>query len=180
MIRRVTFWLGHHFALLFYGTTAVLGIVYYKLSPPWLVVVPYMGLSVFGTIALTRHESDGRCERCLAAVPFLDPQGAVDRRRRELRLYHRRRLNITIQVAVLVVGVMIPPSVFGYAWWFFVVRMFTFAIIGSYMAWVMIVHNRLRPWCPYCPRWGGGDDPAPQEPDPVTPPARKIGQPSSA
>jgi hypothetical protein len=179
-IRRATFWLGHYFAPIFYGSTAVLGTIWYKPPPPWLVVIPYIVLVLSGTFAMAYHENDFRCKHCFAAVPFLDPQGAVDRRRRELRLYHRRGLYVGLQVVSLIVGVVIPPSIFGYAWWFLGVRVFTFAVIGGYMTWVTITHNRLRPWCPHCPRWGGDDDPAPREPDPVTPPGVKVDKPVTA
>jgi hypothetical protein len=106
------------------------------------------------------------CERCVAASP-LDPQAAVDRWRRALRLHHARAVMVAVLAGVvgwnLASGALFrhPPA------WALAVSALASVTLGASYA-VSWQHRRLYPWCPFC-RWGegGAEEVSPDVPAPA-------------
>lgn len=146
-------------------------------SPSALRVVLYFAtflLYFFWIYAMAAHHKQGLCERCAKDTP-LDPEKAVAKRIRWLRLTHRfadtrwRWLPLGVAIGSLAVG-------------FIQIGSFSFSHITSPIFWVAMlgpailahVHNPLQPWCPFC-RWddGGDSEPSPEPtPDPSIAPDR--------
>lgn len=114
------------------------------------------------------------CLRDIQDAPLLDPQEAVRKQLKYLKLVHRPRLAWAL-IAVAVLALLLPatgsvaPSLPLLA----KLAVTAMAVAGVFAAGVTLhatrIHRKLQPWCPYCDhRRGGDDDPvvAP-EPDPV-------------
>lgn len=118
-----------------------------------------------GYLLLAIRQRRRLCLGCAAAVP-LDPGGEAARRLRWLRLAHWQTASSWLPIAVLAVPVLALAAValtvdlpaFGLA----VAAAVMPAAVGIH---AMALHERLRPWCPWC-RGGGGGEPDDPEPDP--------------
>ncbi len=155
---KAAMWLGHYSTLFLLAAVAASvaddamgqpgGPVDWALSALWLVWIAALMTD------MGRHR-EHLCERCIAATP-LDPQAAVTRWRRVLRLHHERRAMIALFGGVLAwdfaSGALFkhPPA------WVLTVNALVSVIIGaSYV--VTWKHRQLYPWCPFC-RWGDGGE----------------------
>lgn len=113
------------------------------------------------------------CERCIREAPVLDPQSAVIRWHRVLRLFHRLWLSAALMGASVVLDVTLPGV---YAadrrignGWLWQQGPNVLMLIGLlYFVGLAWQHRRLQPWCPYCGWDEGGDaenvPPVPSEP----------------
>jgi hypothetical protein len=117
---------------------------------------------------LTDYHDRHLCERCASEVP-LDAQEQASRRRRTLRWHHRALPSmavIGVIVAALLLSHLLPRPL---SWGHYVIDVAGIAAAAWFYQ-VERLHRRLQPWCPWCPRWGGGGDgehePSP-EPDPA-------------
>ncbi len=150
-------------AVLIFTATGV-GVVSHLLLG--LVVAVYAVWAVSATAERTHHRS--LCPRELDEAPVLDPQPAVDRKRRELRVWHsrRRRRFVPLVVGMLFFAlyVLVPTG----KTWIFAVGFVCSALISAYLVYVDITHQRLHPWCPYC-RHGGRGPRGFRIPDPTDP-----------
>lgn len=161
-------WLGH------YSTPALLAAVVASVADDamgqpggavqWITIAVW-ALWLAAWLADGGVHQERLCERCIAASP-LDPQAAVDRWRRVLRLHHERRVMIAVLGAVVVWDVMAgrlhhPPA------WALAVSALTSVALGASYA-VTWQHRRLYPWCPFC-RWdeGGAEEVSPDVPAPA-------------
>ncbi len=139
------------------------------------IVLTVYAVNVVTSVAERVHYRS-LCPREVSEAPWLDPQGAVDRHQRELRVWHSRWQRIipsVISMAFLVLYLTIPV---GKEWAF--VAMFAASGLGSaYLTYVDITHTRLYPWCPQCRKGGRGprgftvpdpNDPSGVRPNPVT------------
>ncbi len=180
-------WLGHYepqITIAAYLTAVASNIATYILNPgqagQWAVTAPVTALmltSVAATICDHHVHKRGLCLRDLRGVPFADPDAEVTRRMRHLTYAHSRR-NIAV-LAVALVVVVGGPGGMAQADKHHLPALLSAAILAllvcgfvtfAYHAWMRMVHQRLRPWCPLC-RWGrggeGGD--GPEVPDPTDP-----------
>ena len=165
-----TMWLGHYSTVLLLGAVAVSvaddaagqpgGPLDWLTSAMWLAGIAALMADV------GRHQ-EHLCERCIAASP-LDPQAAVTRWRRVLRLHHERRAVIALFGGIIVWD-FVSDSLFRHPpAWVLAVDALTMIILGaSYV--VTWQHRRLYPWCPFC-RWGdgGAHEASPDVPSPAT------------
>lgn len=105
------------------------------------------------------------CERCVAATP-LDPQAAVDRWKRALRLHHnngaRNGMLGGILACWLATGFLHHPPA-----WALALSATADVAYGAFSL-VSWKHRRLFPWCPFC-RWGdgGAEEVSPDVPAPA-------------
>lgn len=114
------------------------------------------------------------CLRDLQESPLLDPQSAVDKNIRALRTCHSRRFHKTllgisfapIVVLLAVAGIKEMPLLVKVALTVMAAAGITTTI---YVGHIQNVHSRLQPWCPFCRRDDGPDDPVVEPtPDPVS------------
>jgi hypothetical protein len=119
----------------------------------------------FATVILDfSYHEERLCERCIAATP-LDPQKAVTRWDRFLRLYHHMRV-VKILTFAIIVWFFAGPWVGGHHWWAYAINVVAFLLIGVTFT-MTHTHRRLYPWCPYC-KWGGRGEPeVVPDPDPA-------------
>lgn len=129
----------------------------------WIVTAVWLAWYV--TIMFDFHYHEARlCERCIAATP-LDPQKAVNRWDRLLRVYHSKKVLIGMTISV-VAWFFTAPWVAGHHWWGNAISLVALLVIAVILT-TSHVHRRLYPWCPYC-RWGGrGDAEVVPDPDPA-------------
>lgn len=113
------------------------------------------------------------CVRCMQEVPA-DAPARAQRQRPVLRLEHLSRggwFSLGVLAAMFGVGwlrLQLYPDAAARAagdgmWMYLTSDAFIFAII--YADWL---HHRLRPWCPFCPRWDDGGGLREPSPDPTT------------
>jgi hypothetical protein len=107
-----------------------------------------------------RHDAT-LCARCAAKTP-LNPQPVVARARWALWLHHQNNWAAVIAIALIISRDYVPKPVDAAI----VVALFVGVSLFNAVA---LRHRPLQRWCPYCPRWGGGDD-GPRETTPVGPP----------
>lgn len=120
-------------------------------------------LSVIGVTAILANRVRHRrslCTRCAAKTP-INPAQAVARSRWALWLHHRDDEAFTVSL-VLIAAYYLVPKPFNA-----LCQLALFAMIIAGVC-VDLKHRPLARWCPYCPRWGGGDD----GPEEVTPTPR--------
>jgi len=104
------------------------------------------------------------CLRDLQEAPLLDPQGAVDKNRSRLRTFHDRRFKVVVLTmsAGPLLAVLLVPGRESMSTTLRVVSTVV-AVVGiavlAFAGRLSAVHRRLRPWCPWCRRDGGPDDP---------------------
>lgn len=120
----------------------------------WVVTGVWFAWFATMMIDMNYHESR-LCERCITVTP-LDPQKAVARWDRVLRLFHSKRTLILITVGIIS-WFFIGPQVQHHQWWGNVIDVLSLALIAVIVG-TMHIHRRLYPWCPYC-RWGDGGEP---------------------
>jgi hypothetical protein len=121
-----------------------------------------------GYVLLAVQRGRVPCTWCAEAMP-LDVAGVASRRRRMLWLHHLVVPSIW-RVAALTVGpflVLLALALAGLDWaasWPAVaVALMPLAVVAQ----AVTVHQRLRPWCPWCRGGGGGDRIVDPEPDPA-------------
>jgi hypothetical protein len=166
---RAAMWLGHYSTVLLLAAVATSvaddatgqsqGALEWVTSAVWLAWIAAFMTDV------GRHQ-ERLCERCIAASP-LDPQAAVTRWRRVLRLHHARRAMLALLGGIIAWDVVNglfrhPPA------WALALDALTAVVLGaSYV--VTWQHRRLYPWCPFC-RWdeGGEHEVSPDVPSPAT------------
>lgn len=164
----------------------------WRLAPLRHYVIPYLLVSfayqVFGTIfladsalwnalgwiptvavvpilfAMFAHMRIPACSRCLAEMP-LDGSEQAERHATWLWFSHRWGLVLGSYAAIFVVSVA-PSWIFG--------RSTATAVMlcGSGLGWLPMfrafgLHDRLRPWCPWCRRGRDDDDETAPAPQPV-------------
>lgn len=126
-----------------------------------------ISLLVAWTTSDVLHLRRRLCLRCARATP-LDPQAAVAKKMRWLRLYHYTTERPWLWAGTLIVLVA-PIYVFGLKW---LSPLVWIPAVGlPVLAWV---HMPLQPWCPFC-HWddGGDEEPSPEPtPDPSIAPDR--------
>lgn len=121
-----------------------------------------------------RIHKQNLCMRDLHAAPILDPQGAIDKNMRRLRLIHTRRSAIYLMAAALAFLTLVFIADKARAWPLgakagTTAVMLMMGALVSYIDLARITHQRLQHWCPLCRRGPGNNDevtPAPT-PDPV-------------
>lgn len=144
-------WWAHVEPLAWFGLLS-LGLV----MAAWLPVVSGWAWPVVSAVAalaiiINSGKHDSRlCSRCAAKTP-LNPERAVRRARWVLWLYHRSLLTFGLGMGFALAAWFAPPDVGGWS------TVGVFAVL-SLIALIDLMHRRARWWCPYCPRWGGGDD----------------------
>lgn len=140
---------------------------------PEAVFTVATGLTLGGYIVALLHQGFARiCLRCMQEVPADAPVRA--QRRRWLLRYFHLSTSWKWAVVILALGAAVVPLrgwVYpqhapgdGLGGW--LVAPVDVAVIASMVS--VLVHHRLSPWCPYCPRWddGGHHEPSPT-PDPA-------------
>lgn len=142
--------------------------------PAWVLVVYSLAIVLALTLAsaLICQHFHGRelCVRCLDAIPWLDPQAATDANDRWLRLFHdiRRMRRLLILSAVPILLWLLQADQW---WWQLKLPASLAALVGVWSlgrhAHAIAAHSRLRRWCPYCRRGGGGDHTPVQPPVPT-------------
>ena len=182
---RVGMWCGHYFITMM-AVTFVFNIGAAVITP-WLHGVPgfstaqtWMGwvvaaATLLALLARVRYHDRNLCPRCLNAVPFADPDGAVRRHRRELRYAHAvtvRRLVAAVVVLSAATALLSTSHWLGIPHLMGTVLadsvLITVAVGLGYSLWALRWHMRLQPWCPWCRRYDDGDEP-PVVPDPTPP-----------
>lgn len=164
---RMAMWFGHynvHAAILGFAVVILGGFVLALDGlPSWLdltvraLTVAAIAASAYGTFSRYYHDRNV-CDRHIIEAPLDDPDGAVQRNRRKLRLFHRLTPGMVMKVAVVfLVASALMQFVFHVPTVVLHLPLIGFASALSYLAWSCVVHRRLEPWCPYCRR-GGGDD----------------------
>jgi hypothetical protein len=167
-LRPALMWAGHYSLWLTIPWIAVAFADDAAGRPGWLA---HLALAAWGILWFTLTIDSGYhyarlCERCAAATP-LDPQAAVDRWRRVLRLDHRRRFVTAIILAAFIwalgVGYMLISGVHSvglpahhHNWAYLLQDVPIVLLIACYFV-VNRIHRALYPWCPWC-RWDGGGD----------------------
>ncbi len=169
---RFLMWAGHHSIRLM--IPAVVLVVAFTVagrpggdSGPLSWVVTAVWLTWFVTIMVDFNYHEARlCERCIAATP-LDPQKAVNRWDRVLRISHSKKALITMTFLVVVWFFTAPWITAEHHWWGNAINVAALLVVAVIVT-TMHVHRRLYPWCPYC-RWGGrgGQEEAVPDPDPA-------------
>lgn len=162
-------WLGHYSTLLLLA--AVVSSVADDATGQQQGIVEWIAVGVWSlwTAAMLADRGvhqERLCERCVAASP-LDPQAAVDRWKRVLRLHHARGAMLALLGAVigwdLTAGALFhhPPV------WALAISALASVALGMTYA-VTWQHRRLYPWCPFC-RWGegGAEEVSPDVPAPA-------------
>lgn len=125
---------------------------------------------IVGTMWPQRAHDRNLCLRCLNASPLLDPQGAVDRHRPKLALFHnRRRGGLLLAAGLLPLGVALVTGVRNLDFGWKIVA--TAAAVAGTFAMVhtsrcALLHRRLHPWCPWCPHGRGDHDHPAVQPQP--------------
>lgn len=107
------------------------------------------------------------CPRCAEDVP-LDPDRAVKRHDRSLRIFHRAHL--TAVVLTLSLSALFIPGECRRVIAVAMAAVYSVLVLANVVSWR---HARLYPWCPHCRRWddGGRREPSP-DPDPTASPER--------
>jgi hypothetical protein len=126
--------------------------------PRWLSAI--VTLTLLGILyAIWKHNAE-LCERCIARMP-LNPQSAVDKHRTKLRIHHQLVRWFVVWLAATITGDVMPQH------WIATKCIQSAATLSClFVIYAIAVHNRLQPWCPFCPR-DDGDDDAADVPDPV-------------
>lgn len=162
---RISTVLAHYQAPTFIGALTVdvaLALTHQTRTPAGYVIGFIALLAVMATMLAELRHSRSLCERCAAKTP-LDPQAAVQRRARWLRLFHL--INsvpaLTALVVLYVGGILVLPADFSAY----------LAEAPLYLFWAVaaaanLIHRPLEPWCPRC-NWGDGGD---EEDVPAPPP----------
>jgi hypothetical protein len=166
---RPAMWLGHYSTLLLLA--AVAASVANDATGQRQQVVEWVSVAAWicwiaALMADWGVHQERLCERCIAASP-LDPQAAVDRWRRVLRVHHARTATVITMGAVVawdfIAGALLrhPPA------WALAVSALAVAALGASSA-VTWQPRRLYPWCPFC-RWdeGGAQEVSPDVPAPA-------------
>jgi hypothetical protein len=144
-------WLGH-FCILLVPAAVIASVADDAMGQPRgvidVIVAAVWGCWIAAMLADRGVHQERLCERCVAATP-LDPQAAVDRWRRVLRLHHERRAMFGMLGGVLawdIVDGMFrhPPA------WVLAGSAVTTVAYGAAFA-VTWQHRRLWPWCPVLP-----------------------------
>lgn len=175
---RALIWLGHYgFEIALATMTLVIASIVLPApavhAPAWTLTVTYWGayattgLALLILFAIVKHDRS-LCARDFQVAPLLDPEGAVRRRIRELRLVHTRAVYILVVMVILADALNNkvfhnrPPL--WYAATFCAVE-----VAWAYMLWSLRAHRHLADFCPFCHGRGPDDDPTPVTPDPVAP-----------
>lgn len=164
----VTAWVTH--ASIWIGALCVLpDTVFYLVHPMtpmpvtwWTAISTVMVLFVY--VAMGIHECRAMCIRCMEAVPAdaavrAVAEGGWDRR--WLRVYHlSMRFWLVLAISASAIALLTHVAAVNLVW--------SVQVVGLVTSWRY--HRLLRPWCPFCRRWGGGGDGDPEsvpEPDPT-------------
>jgi hypothetical protein len=165
---RAAMWLGHYSTALLLAALAV-SVADDAAGRPqgavtWLVDAVWLAWIAAWMADIGRHQ-EHLCERCIAASP-LDPQAAVTRWRRVLRLHHARAATVAMLGSVIAWDIASgmfrhPPA------WAFALDALASVVLGASYA-VTWQHRRLYPWCPFC-HWdeGGEHEVSPDVPSPA-------------
>jgi len=147
----------------------------------WTFSAAYFAV-FFGALACDLFVHMGNlCERCIRAIP-LDPQAAIERDRMWLKLFHRTSSQIWVHIrsvrvpvpnkllALMLLGTAVLTAIRltfdpGEQALKFV-ALLTWTTPLASIFWATYRHNRLQPWCPFCPRDDGDDRVEAPEPDP--------------
>ncbi|WP_160051308.1 hypothetical protein [Nocardiopsis sp. FR26] len=139
------------------------------IHPAGSAAVAALGATAITSLIVYHRWHQGRiCERCFAGMT-LTPSEDAARHARTLRMVHRladrpRWLLMVasmVTVAVLLSTLMWQPWAGG-------------PLIGALFAWSLLaldLHQRLQPWCPWCPHGRGDHD---EDPVPVVPPSPAL------
>ncbi|GAB0105262.1 hypothetical protein JMUB6875_42400 [Nocardia sp. JMUB6875] len=162
---RVLDWIAHRMGSIL-AVTTLAGAVATWVENSW-VSVTLAGLVTaaftVGTVVSVLHMELTRiCAACMRAVPADAPVRA-QRRRWLLRVAHvgsgRSGLHLFAVIAVSTLAAVLA----GIRGRYVTVPMAFWPLLVSYAG---LIHHRLRPWCPYCPRWDDGGDLQEPSPDP--------------
>lgn len=117
--------------------------------PGWItaLVVLAAGGSIWVVIQHTRE----LCDKCLGDMP-LDPDKAVKRNMRLLRLIHHMKKPAIVLGVIFIVSIALPKH-----WWEAHVLSDLLFVAITYWLFAVMRHNRLEPWCPWCRDDGDGD-----------------------
>lgn len=140
--------------------------IFYLLHPMTPLPLTWWGIgpSFLATpmwFAIAFHDYHAMCVRCMKEVPVdaelrATREGGWDRRM--LHYYHLYNWKAILAMVLIV-------SVLGGATGLFAVGLvWNVATVLLLAAWRY--HRLLRPWCPWCPRWGGGGNIETRVPDP--------------
>lgn len=134
-------------------------------TEPWMPTPPRwiaatVTLLLFAALYANLKHDGELCERCIAHMP-LDPQTAVDKHRKQLRTHHRLSRVFAAGLTLTVIGDVLPQH-----WIAAKALASSSTVVFLGLFYVIAVHNRLQPWCPFCPRDEGDDDTV-DVPDPV-------------
>jgi len=126
-----------------------------------------LGASVFGVFYALPYHDKHLCLRDVRALPLLDPQGEIDRRRKHLRRFHqafddrRRFLWFTIAALIPTMAIITLKHLLHVGpdrqWDLAAAGLYTAEMpLFVYVIWTQHLHRRLQPWCPFCRRRGKG------------------------
>lgn len=159
---RITSWLVHRQLVVLVAAT-VAYCAYAIAETDALKAVATIILAILGVSAGFKITHDMRlCEQCFAAMP-LDGPAAGHRRRRTLRAYHIASppRTLAIAAAIATAELTVPP----HGVWTKLLPAVMMTAIAVH-AYVVTVHQPLRPWCPQCD-WGKGGAGEAHEPTPL-------------
>ncbi len=131
----------------------------------------------FVSVAAERTHRRSLCPREISEAPVLDPQAAVDRHARTLRVWHSWWHVVPSVVGLVYISIYVsaPNTV---RTWVFAVGFGATAIMSAYLTYVEVTHRRLYPWCPHCRHGGRGPRgfhvPTPDDPTTVEPKPRPV------
>lgn len=156
MVTSIAFWLGPDWTWLRISNNTA-----------WIFMM-------FAYLSAILHQDAPRlCVKCMQEVPIDAAQKAQGLQRFFLLLMHLSRKTAFTLLVALLVFIHVPPFLWDENNYVQILIIVIPNLYISCLIYGMWLHHRLRPWCPYCRRWGDGGE-AELIPDPDPSESRKV------